>query len=113
MKNEELRPHEWIALATFFLILALISKIAWNAPANRWPQKERLPVLPPQEQIVITISGAVNQEGRYHFPKGTTIKEALEEVQIKPDADLSKLQFEKPLKTGQRLKIPHKKQKKH
>jgi hypothetical protein len=109
----ELRPHEWVSVALFLLVMCFLTKIAWNAPSDRWPKRNREPVPVPREQIVVTISGAVAKEGRYHFVKGTTLGQALEAAQLSEDADMQKLTLDRELKSRQKIRIPRKKQNKH
>jgi hypothetical protein len=110
--SDELRSHEWIAVAILLLFMCMLSKLAWNAPDSRWPERDGKPVATPQEQIVITLSGAIEKEGRYHFPKGVTLGQVLAAVPLKENADLRKFNLAKELKRGQKIRIPYKKQNK-
>lgn len=109
MKHDNLYPHEWMAVMALLLFLAVLIQFAWNAPETRWPDKEGKPVSIPFEQVVVSITGAVTKEGRYHFPAGITVGEALEKIELLPEASVEKLDLKKPLKRGQRIKIPQKK----
>lgn len=107
--KEELRSYEWVVIVLILAVLLISTKIALNAPDQRWPTKEGNPVPAPQEQLVISITGAVLNEGRYHFEKGTTLRQALQQVKLTPDADISRLFLDKELKRGQKVRIPKKK----
>lgn len=61
--------------------------------------------------IVVTIEGAVAKPGRYHFKKGTTLKDVLSSIELLPEADVSKMNMEQVLKKCRKIKIPFKKTK--
>lgn len=108
--QKTLYPREWLAVIFLLFFLLLLTKIAWQAPESRWPQNNGgLPFPPPQEQIVLRISGALEQEGRYHFNRGTTLGKALESLSLNSDADISNLDLNKVLKSGEHIKINKKK----
>lgn len=96
--------HEKIVVLLFLCFLFVLTKFAWRAPEERWPREIAKNNLI-NRQIIIWISGEVEDEGRYHFFEGDTLKVALEAVSLKKEASLKGLDFSKPLKTGQRIKI--------
>lgn len=102
--NSSLSTYEKMVVHIFCCFLFVLIKFAFRAPEERWPQntvKENLI----KRQIVIWISGEIENEGKYHFNEGDTLKEVLRAVSLKKEADLKSLDFSKPLKTGQRIKI--------
>jgi hypothetical protein len=107
--EKELQPHEWMAVCGLLLFIAVLIKFAWNAPDSRWPQRAGVKVSAPKEMVVVNIRGEVMQAGRYHYEAGTTLGEALKKVELKPDADVSKMALTKPLKRGQRINVPKRK----
>lgn len=109
--TKTLYPREWLAILTLTLFLLVLSKIAWQAPENRWPQKKGLPFPPSDKQIVVNFSGHLQEEGRYHFNKETTLGDAVEAIKLNEDADVSNLDFTQILKSGDHVKIPGKKNK--
>lgn len=109
MKHDNLHPHEWMAVMALLLFLAVLIQSAWRAPDSRWPEKEGRALAAPHEQLVVTFTGAIAKEGRYHFKAGTTLGEALKEIELLPEANTSKMALEKPLKRSQRIRIPSKK----
>lgn len=111
-RERDLYPHEWGVVALIIFGMLTIGKIAWAAPDERWPKRNGSPVPIPEELVVISISGAVEKEGRYHFKKGTTVLQALEKAVLKEDADLTKLRLDKEIRRGQSLRVPLRKVKK-
>lgn len=102
--NSSLSTHEKLVVLIFCCFIFVLIKFAFRAPDERWPQnrvKENLT----ERQIVIWIYGEIENEGKYHFHEGDTLKVALGAVSLKNEADLKGLDFSKPLKTGQRIKI--------
>lgn len=96
--------HEKMVVLLFSCFLFVLIKFAFRAPDERWPQgavKENFT----KRQIVIWIYGEIENEGRYHFNEGDAFKVVLGAVSVKEGADLRGLDYDKPLKTGQRIKI--------
>lgn len=108
----DLRRREWLAVCTIIVLMALFANWSLRAPASRWPKSQGVPLCRPEEQVVMRIRGAVHLPGRYHFPVGTTVEQALLVAGPLPEADTSRLDLEQPLKHGQSLVIPKKKKKK-
>lgn len=59
--------------------------------------------------IVISVEGAVEFPGRYHFKKGTKIGEVLKQIPLQEQADLSRLNLDRVILKSRKLKIPFKK----
>jgi hypothetical protein len=111
-KNDQgLNSYEWIAALSILLFIAILCVIAWNAPENRWPKKQGIDIPSPKALITIYLSGAIKNPGRYHFEEGENLRECLQKIELSEDADIEKLALDKPLKRGQRIKIPKKKKK--
>lgn len=108
--NKTLYPREWLAIIALLSFFLLLSKIAWKAPDSRWPQNKDLHFPPPEEQIVVHISGALEKVGRYHFIRGTTLGKAMEGLSLNSNADISNLDLNKVLKSGDHIKISKKKE---
>lgn len=95
---------EKVVVLLFSCFLLTLVKFAFRAPDERWPQganKENFK----NYQMIVWISGEVENEGRYHFNEGDTLKNALEVVSLKKEASLKGLDLNEKLKTGQRIKI--------
>jgi hypothetical protein len=97
-----------VFLFCFALIaLAIVGEVNKRDRAiNTGDLIEQAPLIP-LPSISIEIRGAVEKEGVYHLPKGSTVKEALDLAMLKPEADLSKIKMEKPLLRKQTLRIPY------
>lgn len=98
--------YEWIVVLSLISFMAILMKLGWNAPEDRWPEKEGVLVAKPVEFVVVCLEGAVEKAGRHHFPQGTTLRNALEKVVLLPEADLSKLDLDQVLKRRQKIKVP-------
>lgn len=111
--SQSLLGREWLVVMVIVLFILYLTRVASHAPQNRWPEKQGLGLQLPEEQIVITVAGAVEVEGRYHFNKGATVGEVLTALKLKENADIGKLPLNQKVKKGQKLRIPTKKAKKH
>lgn len=97
-----LKFYEKATVTVFLNCLFLLSIYALRAPQERWPHSkypER------KKQIVVIITGEVNNQGRYHFDQGTTLKEALKSVSLKNEASVNHLNLDQILKPGQKIRI--------
>lgn len=102
--NSSFSLVERIVVLLFFSFLFVLAKFALRAPEERWPgnrTKENCKMC----QIIVLIYGAVEDEGRYHFKDGDTLKVALEAVSLKQEADIRGIDLRQRLKPGQRIKI--------
>ena len=99
-----LKFQEQAAAALFLCIIFILILFALRVPEDRWPRAKLIKKTVPS-QIVVWFSGAFEQEGRYHFPQGTTLREALRTLEIKDYSHIEESRLDRPLKTGQRIKI--------
>jgi len=88
----------------FISCLYMLACFSLLAPEERWPKKKVKRKFKKQ-QIVVHFTGEIEGEGRYHFLQGTTLREALLEVSLKPNTQIDKLDLDAPLKVGQRIRI--------
>lgn len=109
LTRASLRTREWFAVILFLTIFAFLIQRACNAGPERWPEWNGAPLPKPVILVVVQLRGEIEHPGRYHFPKGTTIEEALSEAKVKETADLSKLDLKKELKKGMTIHVPRKK----
>ena len=96
--------QERVVVLIFSSFLLVLLKFALRAPDERWPRSRNKENFK-NHQIIIFMSGEIENEGRYHFNEGTTLRMALEVVSLKKDASLKGLDLGQKLKTGQRIKI--------
>ncbi|MFZ5648270.1 MAG: helix-hairpin-helix domain-containing protein [Bacillota bacterium] len=59
-------------------------------------------------EIVVHVSGAVEKPGVYRFSRETRVSEALEKAVPVPKADIQGLNLAAPLKDGQKIVVPEK-----
>jgi hypothetical protein len=108
--HDRLYPFEWVLIAFFsasLIALSLYTSAQAEAPLDALEGEMVTPY-----QIIVTISGAVKNEGEFLVPYGTTLREALRLAEPLADADLSKIKGDKPLLRKQKIKLPFKKVKK-
>lgn len=98
----ELKTYEKATVLMFLFPLLLLSLHTLNAPVERWPH-EKYPER--KKQIVVTITGEIEEEGRYHFQEGAKVADVLNEVALKPHANTQHLKLGQPLKPGQKIRI--------
>lgn len=104
--KEKLLPHEWTAVLCFMAILLyLIVKTQFHSYDK--PHVGEVHWLVP-EYFVITISGEVEKPGRYHIHRGGTVKDAIELALPTQNANLSKMDLDKKIRKGQKIRVPHK-----
>lgn len=97
----ELKLYEKATVLTFLACLSLLCLYALKAPEERWPHDKH----PERKrQIVVTITGEIENEGRYHFEQGTTLRDALQGLILKPEIQ-THLKLDLPLKAGQKIRI--------
>lgn len=108
-KVKSLANYEWIVVFFLITVMIVLTKMALNAPFPRWPTKDNEPAPLPEEQVVISISGELESPGRYHFAKGTTLKQALSKIKLTENAEIEHLKLDQALKKGQKVRIPKRK----
>lgn len=101
MEQPKLYPYEWLAVVAIIAFIATISLTAYlreiDLPINNDAAADT---------IDVKVSGAVVNSRVLHVRKGALVKEILDEIELKPDADLSNLKLDKPLRQGQKVLIP-------
>ncbi len=109
MTEDNLSPPEWLGVIVFLTITLALSITAY---VRRTPE---LPITSPDvvyissPDIYVSVNGAVEYPQSVIIPKGSTIRELLDILPLTEEADISKLNPNKVLRKGQRLKIPSKK----
>jgi competence protein ComEA len=90
----------WRSILGFFLIFAVLKFLL--------PVKTPLKIEQPQgnREIVIFITGAVENPGLLHLPLDARLDDALKEAVLSNDADLEVLNPAQKLKDGQKVIVP-------
>lgn len=96
--DKELRTHEWLTIILFSFLLILVGTISYikNPPAP----------IQIDHNVQVNVVGAVNTPTTLTVPAGTSIKEVLSKVELKPGADISKIKTTKKLYIDQKIHIP-------
>lgn len=76
--------------------------VAFEAPAVDVPAVEA----PDQEELVVSVVGAVTEPGLLTLAPGSRVHDALQQVHPLPDADLVALNLAQKLTDGQQLVVP-------
>lgn len=103
--NRDLSLYEKGTVYSFLACLFLLSLYSLKAPEERWPHTKHPERI---KQVVVTITGEIENEGRYHFDEGTTLREALQGLNIRPE-NQRHLKLDQPLKPGQKIRIKKRK----
>ncbi len=62
-----------------------------------------------RETIVVTVRGAVERPGRYHFERGVKLEEVLHLAGLTSAADVSNLDFQQKITKNRKVKVAQKK----
>lgn len=98
--------HEWLIVIIIAVIMATLTAISYFSENSQglFRHKENKHSLINQE-IHVTIEGAVNKPGAYTLKRGATIKDLLTLVEPLPEADLSKFKSESKLRNKQKIHV--------
>lgn len=101
--------------AMFILNLAIVAGVIYLL--RREPARPVVVTAPPTRaaraetstaRIVVTVSGAVKNPGAVQLDSGALLAEALQQVGVQADADLSKLDLTRRLREGDKIVVPAK-----
>jgi len=84
-----LRPTEWVLAVSLLLLIAsfvLIAKINAHRASTAIDAASLV-----QEEILITVDGAVKKPGQYKINSGTTVEQALRKARLLPESNLETL----------------------
>ena len=102
--KEKIKSSEWILVGSLLLIMAslvLIAKVNAYRVATTISEKDLK-----QEEILVSISGAVEKPGDYTvLLSGTTYGEVVRKARPKPFADLKKISLKEPIEAPVSLVI--------
>lgn len=101
--------------AMFILNLAIVAGVIYLL--RREPARPVVVTVPPTRaartetsvaRIIVTVSGAVKNPGVVQIDSGALLAEALQQVGVQADADLSKLDLTRRLRDGDKIVVPAK-----
>lgn len=104
--------HEWLAVTVVISLSLVITLITHTSSCSNLPATRDPPHHVVAQKVEIFIEGAVDRPGRYVVAKGALVGEALKEVQLLPEADMSKLKLHAKVRRGQRIRVPYLKRQK-
>ena len=104
------KPHlpiaEWMAVLAIIFFLATLTICIILAPQQESTYATTTPHYLVDQQIEVSVEGAVERAGIYISTRGTRLGEFLEKISLKPEADLKRLKLDSKLRAGQKIKIP-------
>lgn len=106
--NHSLKFRESLAVYSILAVMTLMILHAWKGE-NEQEISELDTIMPYEINVVVTIEGAVEHPGRYHFKKGSSIKEAIYAAHPLPEADLKKVNLEQKICRSRKIKVPFRK----
>lgn len=101
-----LRVYEWLALVSCVSLLVLITLVTCMSGTSRFPATEEPPHYIVDQRIEVFVEGAVEKPVRLIVTKGMLVEEVLQQVQLLPEADLSKLKLKSKVRRGQHIRVP-------
>jgi hypothetical protein len=100
--------HEWIAAIVIIVVMGVLTTISCMGNSSVSSSQLIQKTAKASEEIVVEISGAVEMPGRYTLKAGTTVRDAVQMAKPLPEASLSRLKLDKPVRKGQKIKVPKK-----
>lgn len=101
-----LRVHEWLAVMLIIGLLGFLTAISWLNQKYPSAVETGTPHFIAAQEIEINLQGAVEHPGRRLVKKGTTVREALDQAGLNPDADLRRLKLDAKVRRNQNIKVP-------
>ena len=102
-EQNKLLPHEWLAAAVVLGFIVSFMLIAFNSGEATSYDSAGVSY---QELVTVYIEGAVEHEGSYTVPRGTTVGDLLEKAVLHDDGNISKLDTASRLRNRQRIRVP-------
>jgi len=99
--------HEWLAVASILALMAAFMAITTIQRNHYSPSPHNLNEI---QEIEVSIKGAVEKPGTYRVQQGTLLKELLQQAIPMENSNLSRLKLERPLRDGQAIHVPKKRQ---
>lgn len=105
-KNSHLPVHEWCIIVLFCLILLALAGFALGrSKKGEDPIHSPLAEMP-VALLEIKVEGAVVKPGVYRMPLSASLKDVLDQAELLPSADQSKLKWNRKLRHEQTIRIP-------
>lgn len=98
--------HEWLAVVVIISLSLVITFITHSLKSSALPPTCDPPHHLVAQKVDVFIEGAVDKPGRYLVARGALVEEALKEVQLLPEADVSKLKLKSKVRRGQHIRVP-------
>jgi DNA uptake protein ComE-like DNA-binding protein len=101
--KQELFLHEWVAVLVLSFVLigiGLLSYLNSDILPDNYASEPWVP------EIYVTVTGAVDNPGKYFVKEESILNDLIPQLIFSSDADKTLLKLDKPLKNGQKIKIP-------
>ncbi len=105
----QLHIHEWLAILVILSVLAVLTLITRLTDDGAMPTTRDPPHYVVDQRIEVFVEGAVEKPMRLVVIRGALIEEVLQQVQLLPEADTSKLKLKSKVRRGQHIRVPAKK----
>lgn len=105
-EDPKLPVHEWMAVVVILMlisglsVLVIISGNSENTPAVSSPHYIV------EQEIEISVEGAVEKSGTFHVNRGTTVSQVLQLAVPTSEADLRSIKQDKKVRKRQVIKVP-------
>jgi hypothetical protein len=104
--SPKLPVHEWLVIAILAGGLIMFTGIAFFSNDTAVISKLEAPHYIVSQEIDVFVEGEVEHSGRHRLKRGSLVKDLLALAVPLSDADLSRIQYDKPLRKGQVVKVP-------
>ncbi|MDR1605165.1 MAG: ComEA family DNA-binding protein [Gracilibacteraceae bacterium] len=94
------RKYIWYGILA---VLALAAAVKYFLPVGEAPVPEQTLAV---REVVVYVAGAVAEQSLLHLSPDARLADALAQVELLPEADLSLLNPAQPLKDGQKIIVP-------
>lgn len=101
--------HEWLAVVVVISLSLAITFLTHFSNSDPLTATRDPPHHVISQKIEIYIEGAVDRPGRYAVARGAHVEEALKEVELLPEADITKLKLHSKVRRGQHIRVPYQK----
>lgn len=100
---QQLYIYEWFAVMAFSCFLVCLGAISH---LNRETIDKSQAIEEWVPEIYVQVSGAVDNPGRFFVKEGSVLEDLMPQLQFGEDADKTFLKLDKPLRNGQKIRIP-------
>lgn len=104
-----LLPHEWLAVCLLLAVMCGLTCFSWTQYSQSLPIPLDHPWIAQEEarqqQIEVTVEGAVRYPGSHLLPRGSRLGMLLDQVEPLAEADLRHIKRSQKLRDGQHVQV--------